>query len=121
MIKEISGLPENVLGFEASGVVTADDYENVIIPAVEAADTGGRKLRMLYHVPKNFEKFDIGAMWEDAKVGLGHLTSFEKIAVVTDVDWIRFSLKVFAFTVPGEVKLFNNADLPEAKEWITAD
>ncbi|MEP6946636.1 MAG: STAS/SEC14 domain-containing protein [Acidobacteriota bacterium] len=110
-----------MLGFEASGTVSADDYESVIIPAVDAADTGGHKLRMLYHVTSDFEKFDFGAMWDDAKVGLNHLTSFEKVAVVTDVDWIRFGLKVFAIVVPGEVRLFNNAELSEAKAWIAAD
>ncbi len=121
MIKAITDLPNNMLGFEASGIVSADDYENVIIPTVDAADKGDHKLRMLYHVTKDFEKFELGAMWDDAKVGFNHLTSFEKVAVVTDVDWIRFALKVFAFVVPGQVRLFNNEDLSEAKDWLAAD
>jgi hypothetical protein len=119
MIKVIADLPKNVLGFEASGVVSANDYETVLIPAVDAADRGDHKLRLLYHIPPGFEKFELGAMWDDAKVGLNHLTSFEKIAVVTDVDWIRFGLKVFAFITPGEVRLFNNSALSEAKSWVT--
>jgi hypothetical protein len=36
MIVEIPGLPDNVLGFAAKGTVTANDYETVLLPAVEA-------------------------------------------------------------------------------------
>ena len=36
MIERIPNLPDNVLGFTATGIVTASDYESVIVPAVEA-------------------------------------------------------------------------------------
>ena len=36
MIEKIPDLPDSVLGFTAKGTVTEDDYESVIIPAVEA-------------------------------------------------------------------------------------
>ena len=36
MIELIPDLPENVLGFSAKGEVTVEDYETVLIPAVEA-------------------------------------------------------------------------------------
>ncbi len=118
MIKVIPGLSNNAIGFEISGIVTAEDYETVLMPAVDAADTGDHKLRLLYHVTPDFEKYEIGAMWDDAKVGLQHLTSWEKIAVVTDVGWIRSSIQVFGFVMPGRVRVFGNADLSAAKDWL---
>lgn len=118
MIKVIAGLPENILGFEVSGDVTALDYESIIIPAVDAAASTYSKLRMLYHITPDFQKFDFGAMWEDAKVGLGHLSSWEKIALVTDVAWILSGVKVFGFAVPGAVKTFKNVEIDEAKTWL---
>ncbi len=36
MIEKIPDLPHNVLGFSAKGTVNANDYDSVIIPAVEA-------------------------------------------------------------------------------------
>ena len=59
-------------------------------------------------------------MWDDAKVGLKHLTHFEKIAVVTDDKWIVRMVKAFGFMMPGEVSLFSNEQLAEAKAWISA-
>lgn len=119
MIKLIAGLPDNVIGVEISGTVSAQDYETVIIPAIEAAVAENRKLRLLYHVNEDFEKYDMAAAWEDAKVGLQHLTAWHKVAVVTDVDWIRSSVKVFGFAMPGHVRAFDNAQLAEAKDWVT--
>ena len=37
MITQMTDLPDGVLGFEASGKVTGDDYSEVLVPAVEAA------------------------------------------------------------------------------------
>ena len=43
MIKFIEGLPDNVIAVEAIGKVDADDYRNVLMPAIvkarEASDT----------------------------------------------------------------------------------
>ena len=119
MIELLQDLPDNVLALEASSKVTGDDYEKVIIPAVEARFEQFDKIRFLYHLGPDFTGFDAEAMWDDAKVGLKHLTHFEKIAVVTDVDWITRATKTFGFMMPGEVKVFTNAQLAEAKTWVS--
>ncbi len=118
MINEIPDLPGNVLGFEASGAVTSDDYESVIIPAVEMKLTEYKKIRLLYLLGVDFSEFELGAMWDDAKIGLQHLTAWERIAVVTDKDWIRVAVKVFGFAMPGLVRVFENDELGKAKEWL---
>ena len=119
MIEKISDLPGNVLGFTASGKVTADDYESVLIPAVEEKLAEQKKIRLLYHLDDGFTGYEAGALWDDTKIGLKHLTAWERIAVVTDVDWIRTSVKVFGFAMPGEVKVFENSGLAEAKAWLS--
>ena len=118
MIKEISGLPAGVIGFELSGTVTAKDYESVLMPAVDAASSGGRKLRLLYQIGPDFEKYDLVALWDDARIGLKHLASWQKIALVTDVDWIRSAVSVFSFALPGRVRTFAVAQLADAKNWL---
>jgi len=120
MIKCIQDLPTGVIGFEASGKVSAQDYETVLIPAIEAAAAGGRPMRLLYQLGPGFEGFELGAMWNDAKVGLGHLGAWQKIAVVTDVAWMRTSVSLFGFALPGEVRVFGNAELVQAKAWLAA-
>ncbi len=119
MIDTITGLPENVLGFTARGKVTAEDYENVVIPEVEKKLAKFPKLRCLYHIGDEFEGYEAGAMWDDAKVGLGHITAWEKIAIVTDVEWIRVVGKVFGFVMPGKVRIYDNKNIKAAIEWMS--
>ena len=119
MIEVIADVPGNVVAFSATGTVTAEDYENVIVPAVENALKENDKIRMVYHCGPEFSGFKAEAMWDDAKVGLKHLTHFERIAVVTDVDWIVRAVKVFGIMMPGEVQLFKNNELTQAKAWVS--
>ncbi len=118
MVETLSDLPPNVLGFTAKGTVTADDYESVIMPAVEALFARQSKVRFLYHLGEDFAGFDAGAVWDDMKLGLRHLTGWERMAVVSDVEWIRAAIKVFALAIPGHVRVFHNGQFGQAKQWV---
>jgi len=118
VIAQIEGLPAGTLGFRAHGQVTAADYENIIVPDVEAAFALNRKLRLLYVTAEDFTGFDPGAMWDDAKLGMRHFSSWERIALVTDVGWLRTAATAFSFAVPAQFRLFHGAELSEATHWI---
>jgi len=118
MIQSIPDLPDNVVAVTATGEITAADYENIIMPAVDLAHEKHGKIRMLYQVESDMCDYTAGAMWDDAKVGLKHFTHFEKIAVVTDNSLISGGVKTFAFLMPGEVRIFSHSELEEAKSWI---
>jgi SpoIIAA-like len=119
MIEKIPGLPDNVLGFTAKGNVTADDYESVIIPAVEALFARQPKVRFLYHLGKDLAGFEAAAMWDDAKLGFKHFSGWERMAVVSDIDWIRAAVKLFGLMMPGHVRAFQEGELADAKRWIS--
>lgn len=119
MLERIQGLPENVLGFSAKGEVTGTDYETVLIPVVEKMLADRQSIRFLYHIGEEFTGFNAEAIWNDAKVGLQHLTSWERVAVVTDVGWIRTAVKVFGFVLTGQVKVYCNNELTEALKWLS--
>jgi SpoIIAA-like len=59
-------------------------------------------------------------MWADFRMGMGHLTGWDKVAVVTDVTWLAHAMQFFGFMMPMEVKLFPLAQAGEAKTWISA-
>jgi hypothetical protein len=119
VIERIRDLPDDVLGFTAKGTVTAADYETALIPAVEAALARHPRVRLLYHLGREFSGFEAGALWDDAKVGLRHLGAWERIALVTDVDWIRVATKALGFAMPGQVRVFPDSQLAAAKAWLS--
>jgi hypothetical protein len=118
MIQTIEGFPENVVALSASGEVTANDYKDVLVPTLEAALKAHDKIRLLYVLGPSFDGYSAGAAWEDAKVGMKHMTHFERIAVVTDVDWLAKVVRAFGFAMPGEVRVFAGSEEQAARSWI---
>ena len=118
MIELLSEYPDNVVALRGHSKVTGEDYERDLIPAIEEKLKLHKKIRMLYHLGGDFSGYTAAAMWDDAKVGLQHLTAFEKIAVVTDTHWVSEAVKVFGYFIPCPVRTYDNNQLTEAKAWI---
>ena len=76
------------------------------------------KVRLYYRTDPDFSGIAPGAMWDDFKVGVEHLFRWERFAVVSDIDWIRYSLRAFSFLIPGMVKFFHLSEEAKAREWI---
>ena len=120
MISRLTGFPSNVVAISASGLVRRADYEAVLIPAVEEALKAHDKVRLYYEIEEDFTGMEPGAMWEDFKVGMEHLTRWERIAVVTDVSWISHTVQAFGFLLPAKVRAFGREKIDDAKGWLVA-
>jgi hypothetical protein len=120
MIEILADFPDNVVAASAHGVVTKRDYQDMFAPRVELTLKRHPKIRCYYELGREFSSMEAGAMWEDFKIGVEHLSRWERVAVVTDVDWIGHAVNVFRFLMPGEVRVFAVSDAPAAREWITA-
>jgi hypothetical protein len=117
VITAIPDMPAGTVGFEATGEVSAADYEQVLAPGLRAAiDAGG--VRLLYLLGEGFESYSAGAFVQDAKLWFGHLSGWERVAVVSDHDWIVNGVTAFAWMMPGEVSTFPTAELEAAKAWV---
>ncbi|MEA5468274.1 STAS/SEC14 domain-containing protein [Spirulina sp. 06S082] len=121
MFKILTDLPDRVLAVSAVGKITADDYEKVLMPMVEEKLTKYGKVRILYQIGNEFNTFSMMALWDDAKFGLAHWKDWEKIAVVSNIGWLRGTIWTFKWLMPSKFKLFQNAKLEQAKQWICGD
>jgi hypothetical protein len=117
MIRLLGGMPDGVLGLEAVDDVEKEDYENVILPAVDEAIARHGKVRLVYVLGREFDEYEDEAVWEDLKLGVREPTSFERIAVVTDARWAAPAIKVFSVLWPGQARAFPLAELEGAKRW----
>ena len=121
MIRIMSELPPAVLGFEARGKVTARDYQSVMMPEINRVVAEGEHLRVLYYLGPEFDSFSVGAMLDDALIGVGHTWSWEKAAVVTDKDWIHKAFGLFSAITPISMRVFRNEDLDDAVRWAAGE
>ncbi|HEY1333680.1 MAG TPA: STAS/SEC14 domain-containing protein [Myxococcaceae bacterium] len=120
MIRVIEGLPENVLGVEATGRVTGRDYERVLEPALRERRAAQPKVRFVYVLGAGFEGWSPDAAWEDLMVGLKDPRGWEKVAVVTDKEWVRHGVTAFGWMIPGEVRVFAPGERAAAVAWAAA-
>lgn len=120
MIEMIPGLPDNVVGFVAKGEVTRADYENTLDPEVERALQKHDKIRLLYVLGADFTGVTAGAMWADGAIGMKHFTRWDRIAVVSDKDWIRHTIESIGWLLPAKVRTFHVSEEADASEWITS-
>ena len=117
MIEVLPDFPDSVIGLRCTDHVTRQDYEAVLIPTLNTAFKEQKTLRAYCEIV-GFSGMSPGALWDDVKVGMEHLADWERVAIVTDTDWISHTTKLFAFLFPGEVRVFSLSDAEKAREWI---
>ena len=79
----------------------------------------GRDLRLLYLIGPQAREVEGDAMTADTGFRARHANSFERVAVVSDEDWMRPALRTLSFLLPGKAKGFRVRDLEAAKAWLT--
>jgi SpoIIAA-like len=121
MIERLTDMPPGTTGFRVTGEIERKDYDEVLVPELQQALDAGTGLRTLY-VIDDLDEIDPGALWADAKVGFNlgirHRESWVRSAIVTDIEWIVRSTKLFAWMIPGEARVFPRAELEQAKAWV---
>ncbi len=108
----------NIVCLQATGKLTHDDYQQVLIPRLEQVIKEHGKARILFAMGEEFHGWELEAMWDDAKFGMKHRTDFEKLAVVGSPKWLEWATKIAAIVVSGEVRTFPPGQLAEAQSWI---
>jgi hypothetical protein len=116
--EEIEGLPADVLALRAVGIITAQDYADTLVPMVEAKLKVHDKIKCLIVLGEDYTSYAGDAAWADTKFGLSHFRDFTRVAMVTDVGWMKQAANLFGWLMPGELKTFALAELDAAKEWI---
>jgi hypothetical protein len=115
MMKELPDVPPGVIGFEVDGELHAEDYRDVLLPALERAAEAG-DVRFVIVIPE-WNGMSAGAVWQDLKMGVEHMRAWKRIALVTDVEWMTHLTALFGWMTPGETRVFSLAQEAEAISW----
>jgi SpoIIAA-like len=118
MLERIAGMPAGTFGFEAVGKVEDDDVEDTVIPVLRRHIAAGGKVRVLYLLGPRMRKYEAEAFGEEVRFVAHHPSAYERVAVVTDEEWLRPALRLLSMLVPGQIRAFPVAALDEAKSWI---
>jgi hypothetical protein len=117
--------PASVLAVEVVGKLEKADYETVLRPAIDAQIKDAGEIRSVWVFGEKYQGLTAGAVGSDATLYLGELvhrdlSKWKRCAVVTDKDWLRHSIEIFRFMMPGEVELFDVTQTQAAIDWAAA-
>jgi len=121
MLRRMTDMPGGTIGFEAVGEVEDDDWEEAVEPVLRQEIAEGRNVRLLYLIGTGARELEGDAMGADTGFRVRHATSYERVAVVSDEDWMRPALRALSFLLPGKARGFRVRDLAEAKAWLAED
>jgi hypothetical protein len=116
MLELIEGLPGNVVGIAVSGRLTMQDCQDVLVPAMQKSLKRHDKIRLYYELNSRFP----GAAWDELDLGLEHASRCERVAIVTDIGWVRLTVKALRFLIPSKIRVFATDQAEEGRAWITA-
>jgi hypothetical protein len=118
MLRQMTDMPVGTIGFEAVGEVEDDDWEDAVEPVLRDEIAEGHKVRLLYLLGPETRELEGDAMKADTEFRARHATSFERVAVVSDEDWMRPALRSLSVLLPGKAKGFRVRELADAKAWL---
>ena len=117
MIRAIDDMPAGTIGFEAVGKVTDDDYRDVLVPAVAKAAESTDGVRLLYVLGEDVS-YSARAIWADTTLFGRNARAWQRVAIVSDADWLENAVKAFGWMMPGQIKVFESDDADDARRWL---
>ncbi|MBL7840017.1 MAG: STAS/SEC14 domain-containing protein [Cyclobacteriaceae bacterium] len=119
MITQLKEIPNTMVGFRASGEVTREDFDQVVLPAVAELVQRTDELNYLLILDTPLKNFTLSAWIKDALLGLNNLNKWNRCAIVSDSDGINSFTNLFGKVMPGEFKGFKPELLNEAIDWVS--
>ncbi|OBQ54805.1 SpoIIAA family protein [Halodesulfovibrio spirochaetisodalis] len=117
MLKLLEGFGDETIAIETHGEITRSDYEEVLIPRAKEILETYEKVKCFMHITEG-STYSMGAVATDTVFGLRHLFAWERIALVTDVEWVHKAAGFFLPLMPFEAKLFSEKEYEYAKTWL---
>jgi hypothetical protein len=116
MIEQLTGLPENAVGFKLSGKLHDEDYKS-FVPVIDAAVAKHGKVRLLaqFH---DFHGWDLHALWDDIKFSTTHCTKIDRIALVGEKTWEKWMAKVCKPFTMAKIRYFDASEIDGARAWL---
>lgn len=118
MLVLLPGFEHDTVAIQASGVISASDYESVLIPAVEAALLDHASIRLWYEFSPAYRSMTASCLWDEAVLSFFHLKDFSQIVVLTDDPLLHNMTAALAAMLPCPTGVFNLSQRQEALNWL---
>lgn len=105
---------DNVISMAVLGRFTLEDYQEF-----EEAVLYGLKFQGVVNLSidlRDMLSFSLDVAWEEIKFSRAHANDFDRVAILTNNEWIAWSAWINRLFVNADIRLFD--DLGEAGVWV---
>lgn len=119
MMTRIPGLPDDTVGVRASGIVTTEDYLDVLDPAIDQVLADHESVNLIYVIGPDVDHYTFKAMADDAALAKHPKHDWGRMAVVTDHKWIDAGMHLLLLFYPMNLRRFPMSEEVEAIAWAS--
>jgi hypothetical protein len=105
-----------LLEVKAGGKLTRTDYQR-FAPEVDQFIQREGKIRMLFDM-EDFHGWKLSGMWADFRFGLKHARNLERLALVGEKRWQKWSGSLCRLFVRGQTRYFDRSEAQAAELWV---
>jgi len=116
MIETMETGSAKVVGLKLCGKLHGADYKQ-FEPTMETILTAERKVRLFIHL-EDFHGCDLHAVWDHLTFSLRHYSNFERIAMLGDRKWERWSARLCKPFTRAKMKYFDRSEVDAAWNWL---
>lgn len=109
-------LAENVVGIMIDSDLDKDLIESVQAKILDKMEDH-EEISIFFEIKKG-SKVSFMAFVDQMKFNVNHTKSFKKIAVVSDLHWLRNSMFIKDLIMATDIRSFSNKERLEALAWI---
>jgi hypothetical protein len=102
----------------AHGTLDGNDYDQ-FLPELDALMAENKPLRFLL-ILENFRGWDLEGFWRELKWDEKNRDRLERIAVVGEASWQKWSTLLSKWFLPGNIRYFDRSEEPAARAWLEA-
>lgn len=119
MVELLTDLPPHVAAYKATGAVSKEEYEQVVMTRVNEVAAQFGKINFLVLLETDMDNYSIGAFIDYVKISFEHFSRWERMAIITDERWLRKAYDVLNYLVHGTIKTYTVNEFEIAKAWVS--
>lgn len=119
MVELLHDFPRHVAAYRASGAVSKEEYDRVVVSRVEEVAKEFDKINFLVRLETDIDNYSVGAFFRYLKVSFGHFFKWNRMAIVTEEKWVRNAYEFLSGLVHGEIKGYSLKEYEAARKWVS--
>ncbi|QSX38729.1 SpoIIAA family protein [Shewanella sedimentimangrovi] len=107
-----------VLTVIVSDRVTGEDFEQVLLPAIDAKLKDHASIELLFDIEDSCQGFSLTSVWMDALLALFHAGDVSRVAILVDRPGLKLLAQAQALFMPWPVAIYPRHRKGDARKWL---